>query len=232
MNLILCHSCDKDAIWLYLELKKLDAEVFMLAAEQVFMAAEWTQVLTSDSDDYVLDVNGFPAFRSGDISFLLNRTQLVEPPLWKLASEKDRNYVRSELTALLTSWLWQVKQQALVLNPFVGYNLCGVSWSNEQWTSAAYEAGFKNVASAREQQYGKPPAMCLVIEDTCLGLPIDYETEKRCFRLAKLAQSPLLEIYLQGDEQNFSWATPFPALRKYGYELVSTIHNLMTECEK
>jgi len=221
MNIVLCHPFDQDAIWLCLELRKAGAEIELLAPEQVLMAREWTQELDSDSDEFVLSIPDGLSIRSGDIEFLFNRTQFVDAPVWRHADEREREYVRSEMTAMMISWLYQVQQRCLMLNPPVGYSLCGAAWTDAQWTMTAFDAGFKEVVITKDRTATDDKV--LVFNDEILSGLEDKELKWRCLNLASSAQSPLLEITVRNEGNMFTGATPFPALRAYGQPFLDMV---------
>jgi hypothetical protein len=228
MNLLLCHIFDEDSIWLYLELRKLNVDIIMLAPEQIFMAQEWTQMIETGFDDFTLTVKDGPTFRYGDISFIFNRIQFVDPPLWKLSSKKDRDYVRSELTAFLMSWLFQIGRQSLVVNPPVEHSLCGVSWPPELWAKAAYDSGFLDVEMNSSSALHNT---ILVAKGMCMGGVLNRELEEKCLELSRVSQSPLLEIYLGKDNDTFIGATAVPLFRNYGKPFVDRIYTLVKGAE-
>lgn len=224
MNLILCHQWDRDAIWLHLNLQQLGVDSHLVAPEQILMAKEWTQSL--DDDEFVIELNGGQTLHSGGIGFVFNRVQMVDAPLWRLAGEGEREYVRAEMTALLMSWLYQVQQQCSMINPPVGNSLSGVFWSEAQWTKAAFGAGFNDVALACQQT--GPMEKILVIDDEVITPLRDDHLHERCTALAKLAQSPLLEITVRDGGRTFIEGNPLPPLRVYGDTLLGILLRRIT----
>lgn len=223
MNLILCHPFDRDAIWLYLELKKRGTPVQLLAPEQILMSKEWTQTLDSGGDDFVVSTQDGLSLKNGEIDFVFNRMQFVDAPVWRRVAEAEREYVRSEMSALMMSWLYQVQQKCPMINPPVGSNLCGVGWSKAEWAKTAFDAGFREAAVS-----GLQPAndeRVLVVGGKVLSRLKDRNLAQRCIVLAQMAHSPLLEISVRDDGSTFTGATAFPAFRAYGEKFLALLHH-------
>jgi hypothetical protein len=221
MNIVFCHPSDRDAIWLYLELKKQGVAVQILAPEQLLMAREWTQSLGDRNDEFVVTTRDGTTIKSGEVRFFFNRAQFVDAPIWRRAREGDREYVRSEMTAMLMSWLHQVQQECLMINPPFDQSLCGTGWSEARWAKAAFEAGFQYVASAAQHQEGE---RVLVVGDHVTPGSESKEIASRCIRLAQIARSPLLEVRVGNSGNIFVSATAMPAFQDYGKGFLSLLH--------
>ncbi len=225
MNIILCHPQDRDAIWLHMELKQKQVPVHLLAPEQLLMADEWTQYIDTDSDSYRVKTKSGITLDNTERHFLFNRIQLAQSPIWNKAEETEKNYVQAELNAALMSLLYSMQRKSTILNPVVGYSLSGVYWSKDQWTKAAYEAGFEDVAITEESAI--PYHSILVVDDKVIPNNTDEEVIEQALSLSKLAQTPLLEITFSRDGKQLTGANSFPALKKYGKELVDIIQQKM-----
>jgi hypothetical protein len=224
MNIILCHPFDQDAIWLYLELKKGGTPVELLAPEQILTSREWTQSLDNGSGGFALAVRDGLTIKSGEIDFFFNRTQLVDAPIWRHAAEREREYVRSEMTAMLMSWLYQVQRECLMINPPVGHSLCGAAWSRAQWMKAAFDAGFTDAADGSATGDDK----VLVVGGKVLSGLKSRKLAQRCVDLARIAQSPLLEIAVRDSGSTFTGANPLPAFRGHGKKFLVLIQHQLS----
>jgi len=227
MNIIFCHPFDKDAIWLYLELKKSKIAVELLTPEQVLMSRHWTQALDNSSEDFSLSLHNGLTLKGGQINFFFNRTQIVDAPIWRQAAEREREYVRSEMTALLMSWLYQVQQQCLMINPPVGHSLCGAAWSNAQWTKAAFDAGFTE-ASAADHSQSMDTDKVLVVGGKAITKLRSRKLVQRCIDLARIAKSPLLEISVENNGNTFIGATALPTFRNHGRKFLALIYHQLS----
>lgn len=225
MNIILCHPQDRDAIWLHTELKQKQVPVHLLAPEELLMAEEWTQYIDTDSDSYRIKTQSGITIDNSERHFLFNRTQLAQSPIWNKAQETEKNYVQAELNAALMSLLYSMQRKSTVLNPAVGYSLSGVYWSKDQWTKAAYEAGFEDVAIREETII--PYHSILVVDDTVIPESTDEEVIEQALSLSRIAQTPLLEINLGKDGKQLLGANSFPSLKKYGNVLIDLIQQKM-----
>ena len=127
---------------------------------------------------------------------------------------------------MLMSWLYQVQQQCRMINPPVGHSLSGAAWAPAQWAKAAFDAGFSDVATPE----APPPnvAKVLVVGDKILAGSRSRKLAQRCIDLARIAQSPLLEICVGGDGTTFAAATPLPAFRSHGNEFLALIQHQLS----
>lgn len=225
MNVIFCHSYDQDAIWLYLELKKQGEPVHLLAPEQVLMAREWTQHLSDGDDGFVVTIHNGITIRSGEVDFFFNRAQYADAPVWQRAPIVEREYVRAEMTAMLMSWLHQIQQECLMINPPFGQSFCGAGWNDTQWAKAAFEAGFQNIMS--ENPYNESEKILVVGSEVISGAKSRAVTT-HCTRLAEIAQSPLIEVIVRDNGNTFVSATTKPAFRTYGNKFLSLLQKHLT----
>jgi hypothetical protein len=226
MNLILCHSSDRDAIWLHLNLRTLGIESHLIAPEQVLMAREWTQSLDDMEDDFLVETQGGLTLRSREIAFVFNRVQMIDAPIWRRTDDSEREYVRSEMTALFMSWLYQLQQQCVMINPPIGNSLSGVFWSEAQWTKAAFDAGFAGVELGGPQTGEREKV--LVVGDQVISRHKDRKLAQRCIALSRLAQSPLLEIDIKDRGLIFGGGTTSPPLQVYGHDLLVLLCHQLT----
>jgi hypothetical protein len=225
VHVVLCHPQDRDAIWLYLALKKTNPELVLVSPEELLLARSWTQRIESVHDDFDVTLSNGLRLASGQLGFLLNRMQAAEPVHWQKAGESDRQYVRSEVTAMLLAWLLQVEEHCLVMNPPVGFSLSGARWSTAEWTHAALDSGFGADPGARHGD----AARTLVVGSECLIAGGGAALERRCLALSRRAGSPLLEIQHSLDGRTFHAATAHPELARYGAPLIALLGRKLEE---
>lgn len=227
MNIILCHAQDRDAIWLYLELKKRKVAIELIAPEQLLMADKWEQSIETTSDHLTIQLKNGMTITGTEVHFIINRTQSAQSPVWSKALKVDREYVQAEMNAMLMSGLEQLSKNARMFNPTVGYSLSGVYWSTVEWCSAAQRVGMSvhnGINGTLEQT-----KTVLIMGDKFLAPELSAESMEKCWWLAEVAQTPLLEITLSQKTEHFISANCFPSFRKYGEPLVELIKNTIYE---
>ncbi len=106
------------------------------------------------------------------------------PPGLRHASEPDRSYAGSEMTALLTSWLAALGDR--VVNAVEGAGPAGPTWAPERWLQLAAEAGF-------ECDTGPTVRSVLVAGSHVVGA-LDPAERDRVLRLAELTGCRLVEV--------------------------------------
>jgi hypothetical protein len=144
---------------------------------------------------------------------LVRRSWVFEGELGHIAAD-DREYVASEMSAFLQSWLAHL--ECPVLNRPCGLSLCGPAWRPQQWARAARRAG---LPAADVRRAPGPAGFDLTVDLTVVG--------ERCFgaasrahaaaavRLASLAGTGLLGVRLRGGpEPAFVAATATPSLEE------------------
>lgn len=226
MNLILCHTDDREAIWLYTQLKKRDVEIELLSPEQLMMSEEWTQYVETESDSYTIKTKTGISIHSNEKHFLFNRTRQANAPIWHKSSETEKTYAASEMNAMVMGWLYQVQLKNILYNPPMGYSLSGAYWSKPQWTKAALSAGFEVVDSNHPEPQDK---LILVVDNEVVGSKVAKKTEKRAVALSSISNTPFLQIRLRAEDENFKDADSFPTLRTFGSPLVDLLKNKIHE---
>lgn len=226
MNVILSHPQDKDAIWLYLALKKSNVPIEIVSPEELLMAKEWSQNINNEEDSFAIKTKKGLEITSDNLKFLFNRTQMANALLWSKSETLEKQYVDAEMNALMLSWLYQVEQKSNIYNPTVGYSLSGVYWSSEQWENAAYKSGFTNSSKNNNDTVCKH---ILVVGDAVITNSNNKELINYCLKLSNLAKTPLLEITVSMDEKKFISANPYPSLSKYGNKLITIFKNIIHE---
>ena len=219
MNIIFCHPHDQDALWLYLELRRSGRPVTLLTPEQVLQSREWSQSLGDGEDGSIVVTNSGDTVRSSDVGYFVNRAQYVDAPLWRRAAEGEREYVRSEMSALMMSWLFELQQHCLMINAPVGPSLCGPSWNRAQWQHAALAAGFADARSSDEGEEGDERT--LVVGSKVIASPPRRGLAARCIELARAAGSPWLEVRSRRNGREFVTADPVPSFRHHGRKFLA-----------
>jgi len=229
MNVILCHPEDQDAIWLYLALKKQNVRVELISPEELLMAEVWKQTINEDENNFYIKTKKGVEISNKSLTFLFNRVQMPKAPIWDKAAKVEKEYIYAEMNALLMSWLYQVQQICPVYNPTNGYSLSGVFWSKEQWSKAAFKAGFQNVVNTTNE-IGNTKKV-LVVGKKIIANCYNNKLIDSCIKLSQAAQTPLLEVIVDENEYSFFGANAFPSISQYGDKLVALIKYIINENE-
>ena len=219
MNIIFCHPHDQDALWLYLELRRSGRPVTLLAPEQVLQSGEWSQSLGDGEDGSIVVTTSGDTVRSTDIGYFVNRAQYVDAPVWRRAAVAEREYVRSEMTAFMMSWLFELQKRCLMINAPIGPSLCGPSWSRAQWQHAALAAGFS--ATDDDDEEGEGEELTLVVGSKVIASQPRRGLAGRCIELARNVGSPWLEVRSRRSGREFVAANPVPSFRHHGRKFLA-----------
>ncbi len=106
-------------------------------------AARWSHTIGADGRTATrlrLGGSTSPALTDDDVALVWFRSELWQVPgALRGADPADVGYARSELLALMVSWLSSLGSR--VVNAVDGTGLVGPSWSQPRWRQAAAEAG-------------------------------------------------------------------------------------------
>lgn len=143
---------------------------------------------------------------------VLVRRLAVYPQELAHVHEADRDYVASEMTALLTWWLHAVPIP-VVNRPAAGV-LCGPGWRLEQWRAQAARMGYPVVDSIRSARPAESlpttKTEVVVVGDNAAGHPPAHLAD-RVIALARAGNAPMLSASF-GEEDLFLGAHPMPRL--------------------
>jgi hypothetical protein len=124
--------------------------------------------------------------------------------------EADRDYVATETSAFLLSWL--ASRDCPVINRPMPSCLSGPPWGKLQWSAAAAAAGLSPTTS-RTDELGDGGVIVTVVGRECFGEAAP-ELCAGSLRLAALAQVELLDVHFDSAEADASFvgANLFPPL--------------------
>jgi hypothetical protein len=111
------------------------------------------------------------------------------PPGLRHATEPDRSYAASEMTALLTSWLASLGDR--VMNAVEGAGPTGPTWTPQRWLQLATEAGFECGSG--------PTVRSVLVAGGRVAGALDPDERARALRLADLTGCHLVEVGLTDD---------------------------------
>lgn len=159
----------------------------------------WNLPFLRPSDHRI--IVGGRAISADSITGVLVRRLAVYPQELIHVHEADREYVASEMTALLTWWLHELPMP--VLNRPAAGVLCGPGWRPEQWRALAARLGHAVTASTRTGR--DPEALPLgrtevvTIGDAVAGEP-NVALVDRTLALARAGNAPMLcAVFGEGD---------------------------------
>jgi hypothetical protein len=168
--------------------------------------------------------------RSGDFSAVLNRAMLPPLTVMARAAWEDSAYALSEQSAFALSWVNALAPN--VVNPPTPRGLAGAWRSPLEWRSLAAAAGlepvpFKADTDALEAAPVFPdgPPNALVIGECAFGAAADEPVRAAAVRLARLASTPILGLWLT--DGRLAMATPNPDLSMAGAEGLAALEGLL-----
>jgi hypothetical protein len=239
MRLVLCHSDDISALWAFRQLKAKGLEALeLVSVESLACSLRWEHRIRRHGDSLDLRLPDKRRIIGDDVTGVLNRMHSVPLHLWRMASEKDRDYFHQEMLALHVSWLHSLGDR--VLNPPSPDGLSGAWRCPAVWTQLAARAGL----SVRRYSLGDesdclgcgaatyPAITSVIVVGGVVSNPdVPESIATACVRLSKLAQTPLLGVELERDAVTHDWrfsnATPLPDLRVGGPKLIDALEGAL-----
>jgi hypothetical protein len=159
---------------------------------------------------------GSPA-ETGDLTGVLTRMACVFESELSHIRPADRNYVASEMTALLLSWLTELPVP--VINRPTATCLCGPLWSQERWLRVAASLGIPVAAAHRQvgppgspssgpapygSGFGRQSSIrYTVVDGRCIGAP-SSQSETMAVRLAEHVGCQLLSVHVVEDGSGYT----------------------------
>jgi hypothetical protein len=149
-----------------------------------------------------------------EIRAVLTRTPWVTPYELPQIEEGDREYVASEVSAFLLSFL--ASCDCPVVNRPTPGCLAGPPWGALQWWAAAAAVGLRTT-TLQTDKLGNGSAVVTVVGRQCFGEAAP-ELYASSLRLAALAQVELLDVHFDSAESDASFirANPLPPLDDIG----------------
>ena len=142
MFLILCHTNDVSATWVYQQLVKRGfPSIHLLTAEALAYALRWEHRLEADNISVTIDLAQGLTIETSNVQGVLNRLCFVPTEHLATASPKDREYAAQELFSFFLSWLHSLP--CPVLNEPTPHGLGGRERRLPEWLWLAAQAGLK-----------------------------------------------------------------------------------------
>ena len=195
MILMLCNRNDVEAAAFapYLRCES-QADVHVIAAEELVFATEWTQRIEQDCFSASFNNARLGRIDESMISGVINRvTRLPETHLRNVVPE-DRDYIRQELLAVATSWLAGL-DCPVVPRP-TAVSLSGPQFHPFVWAYYAIDSGFAPVEkkSCSHQLDCRDYGNTIVVGERVFGSAVPESIGRACIRLARFCGYSVLQI--------------------------------------
>ncbi|HEY6742014.1 MAG TPA: hypothetical protein VI110_06615 [Lapillicoccus sp.] len=224
---VLCGPEDAAAVWAAHELTRRGLPVRVVTIEELVYSASLTHRLSADGSTVAVRLADGSILGPG-LCGTLNR--IVRLPRAHLAAtdEKDRDYVLSELHAVLTSLLFALP--GVVVGRADPRGLSGAWWRPAEWLVAAGRSGLISVgyrSGGCDEISGRQTVLVVgaaVLTPSGVDIPTDVVVG--CQRLAERHGGGLLglDFAVEGSTWAFERATPWPDLRPGGALLADALH--------
>ena len=224
---VLCGPEDASAVWAARELTRRGLPVRVVTTEELVYSTSLTHRLSADGATVGVRLADGSVL-GPDLRGTLNR--VVRLPRAHLAStaQKDRDYVLTELHAVLTSLLFALP--GVVVGRTDPRGLSGAWWRPAEWLVAAGQSGVRGVgfrSGGCDEITGRQTVLVVggVVVATS-GVEVPSDVIVGCRALAERHGSGLLgmDFAVQGSTWAFERATPWPDLRRGGGLLAEALH--------
>jgi hypothetical protein len=224
---VLCGPEDTSAVWAAQELTGRGLPVRVVTTEELVYSISLTHRLFADRATVAVRLADGSIF-GPDLHGTLNR--VVRLPRAHLAgtSETDRDYVLTELHAVLASLLFALP--GVVVGRAHPRGLSGAWWRPAEWLVAAGQSGLMGVGfrSGGSDEITRRHTV-LVVERTMVapsGVDVPSDVMVGCQTLAERHGGGLLglDFAVHGSTWAFERATPWPDLRPGGALLADALH--------
>jgi hypothetical protein len=232
---VLCGPEDAAAVWAAHELTRRGLPVRVITTEELVYSASLTHRLSADGSTVAVRLADGSILGPG-LRGTLNR--VVRLPCAHLAAtdEKDRDYVLSELHAVLTSLLFALP--GVVVGRADPRGLSGAWWRPAEWLVAAGRSGMISVgyrSGGFDEISGRQTVLVVgaaVVTPSGIDIPTDVVVG--CQRLAERHGGGLLglDFAVEGSTWAFERATPWPDLRPGGALLADALHATLLSRER
>ena len=232
---VLCGPEDAAAVWAAHELTRRGLPVRVITTEELVYSASLTHRLSADGSTVAVRLADGSILGPG-LRGTLNR--VVRLPRAHLAAtdEKDRDYVLSELHAVLTSLLFALP--GVVVGRADPRGLSGAWWRPAEWLVAAGRSGLISVgyrSGGFDEISGRQTVLVVgaaVVTPSGIDIPTDVVVG--CQRLAERHGGGLLglDFAVEGSTWAFERATPWPDLRPGGALLADALHATLLSRER
>jgi hypothetical protein len=232
---VLCGPGDAAAVWAAHELTRRGLPVRVITTEELVYSASLTHRLSADGSTVAVRLADGSILGPG-LRGTLNR--VVRLPRAHLAAtdEKDRDYVLSELHAVLTSLLFALP--GVVVGRADPRGLSGAWWRPAEWLVAAGRSGLISVgyrSGGFDEISGQQTVLVVgaaIVAPSGVDIPTDVVVG--CQRLAERHGGGLLglDFAVEGSTWAFKRATPWPDLRPGGALLADALHATLLSRER
>ena len=235
MILILAHTQDEPAQWLFNRLSSGQSEILLLSDLDLLEATQWLHYLSNNKTETSFCLKNGQKVELAKVQMIINRLQYIYPVHWTGSSDKERNYAQQEYHAFFASWLQAY--QGILYNPPTVNSLCGTNPGKIVWLSMAKISGFRipensfyvnsdnNISDDILFRASSELKIAVVLDHEVINAPLAYINA--CLRLSGKTNLPLLCIYFIKDQQN-NWsvagATPLPDFKLLPPEFLVSLH--------
>jgi hypothetical protein len=178
-----------------------------------FCAPGWSHFVAAPGRSGSIAIAG-SVIPEQEVTGVLTRTPWISGYELPQIDEADRDFVASEVSALLLSWL--ASRRCPVINRPMPSCLAGPPWGRLQWLAAAAAAGLR-LPTVEIAKLGDAAVIVTVVGRECFGEAAP-ELRASSLRLAALAQVELLDVHFDRAEADASFAgvNLFPPLDDLG----------------
>jgi hypothetical protein len=239
VRIVLAHSVDESALWMFRRLRARSRDVELVLAETLDMAVtRWSHGVEDDGAHVHVRLSDGRALHSVRAGAVLNRLMWPPNQLASVAPAPDGAYAESEMRAFVMSWIRSLAP--VVVNAPTSQGLSGRWRSALNWRVLAVRAGLDVVPlhmSSQHPQDDHPersPSRTVLAVGGELLCPKAPPAVRRGVRgLATLSETAVLGVRFAGtDADPAGWrlmdATPQPDLRIGGEAGVAAMEGLLT----
>ena len=225
MWIVLCDPGDRSALWAAtgLRSRRLSPVEVITPAELVYGPRNEYRIRNGVGDLQVTLGDGRKV-DSSRVRGVLNRMTVVPSQHLRHARQADRAYALEEWSALVVSWLASMTN---VINSPHPLGLCGQTRHPSEWAKLAGEAGLDSrYIHGRLTGPTTEHSAVVVLDDAAFGPATTGDIGAACVRLASLAGTRLLGLWLSGRDgpaMTLVAATPLPDLRVGGESLLDEL---------
>ena len=213
MWLVLAEDGDEDAAWAAEGLRRLGLDPVELMTSEALAAARWNHRIGRSGNDVEAELADGRVLRSRGTRGVVNRLTGAPPSRLAAGTSADREYAAQEWHAFCLGWLQSF--EGPVVNPAGPRGLCGAWRYPGEWRLLAHRAGLP----AKRYRVGEPPeaaaGRALVVGRDGFVPAALAGSGRSLVRLAELAATPLLDVYLGVDAGRPAVlaGSPLPELR-------------------
>jgi hypothetical protein len=225
---VLCGPEDAAAAWAADELTRRGLPVRVVTTEELVYSTSLTHRLAADGSTVAVRLADGGMLGPG-LRGTLNRVVRLPRAHLAATSDRDRDYVLTELHAVLTSLLFALP--GVVVGRADPRGLSGAWWRPAEWLVAAGRSGLIGVgfrSGGSDEITGRQTVLVVggVVVVAPSGVDVPSDVVVGCQALAERHGSGLLglDFAVHGSTWAFEGATPWPDLRRGGALLADALH--------